>query len=116
MSEEQLGTLVVVCREGMGHGDPELKKQLFGAWLKLVQQDGRLPGAMAFYTEGVLLARRGSAFTDDLRALEEKGVRLILCKTCTDRFGITDDLAVGIVGGMGDILAAQWQAKKVIAL
>ena len=58
----------------------------------------------------------GSPVLDLLQALEAKGVRLILCSTCLQYYGLTDKVAVGIVGGMNDILLAQWMANKVITL
>ena len=58
----------------------------------------------------------GSPVLDLLRALEAKGVRLIICSTCLQYYGLTEKVAVGIVGGMSDILLAQWMASKVITL
>jgi hypothetical protein len=43
-------------------------------------------------------------------------VRLIVCSTCLNYFGLTDKVKVGIVGGMADILEAQVRAEKVITL
>ena len=51
-----------------------------------------------------------------LQSLEARGVRLILCGTCLNWFGLTDRLRVGIVGGMTDIIEAQRLADKVITL
>jgi hypothetical protein len=116
MTHVQKSTLVVVTRNGMGHAAPDLQQKLIGSWLGLVAENGMLPGAVALYSEGVKLAARGSPHLDALRALEEQGVHLILCKTCIDYYGLEDQIEVGIVGGMGDILAAQWKAGKVISL
>jgi hypothetical protein len=33
-----------------------------------------------------------------------------------DYFGLLEKIRVGIVGGMGDIIVAQWLADKVISL
>ena len=62
------------------------------------------------------LVCEGSPVLDRLRALEAKGVHLIICKTCLDMMGLADKVAVGVVGGMGDIVAAQWTADKVVSL
>ena len=48
--------------------------------------------------------------------IEQAGVRLIICSTCLDYFGLTEKVRVGIVGGMPDILEAQSKAAKVISL
>jgi sulfur relay (sulfurtransferase) complex TusBCD TusD component (DsrE family) len=74
------------------------------------------PGAICFYADAVKLVVEGSPVLDLLRKLESKGVRLIICITCLQYFGLADKLAVGIVGGMHDIVLAQWMADKVITL
>ena len=112
----QSDTLVSFTRNGMGDADPELQLKLAGVWLTVCLDNDRLPGAITFYTDGVKLACEGSPVLEQLAALEAKGVHLILCKTCLDAFGLGDKVAVGVVGGMGDIFAAQAKAAKVIAL
>jgi hypothetical protein len=109
-------TLVMLTRHGMGHADEALQLKLFGVWLQLHLDNGTLPGAMAFYTDGVRLVCRGSPVLDLLRAYEAAGVPLVSCKTCLDAFGLTDTVEVGVVGGMGDIIAAQVHAAKVVSL
>jgi hypothetical protein len=41
---------------------------------------------------------------------------LIICSTCLQYFGLSEKVEAGIVGGMNDILLAQWMASKVITL
>ena len=57
-----------------------------------------------------------SPVLEQLRALEAKGVRLIVCNTCLNHYNLTDAVRVGIVGRMTDIIEAQWQAEKVITI
>ena len=100
----------------MGKGPQDLQLTLLGKYLELLDLQNDLPSALCFYTEGVRLVTEGSPVIERLRALEEKGVRLIVCSTCLNYFGLVNNDKNGIVGGMGDILAAQWQAGKVITL
>lgn len=109
-------TLVVVNREGMGSADPALQKKLIGTYLTLLAGNGSLPGAIALYADGVKLACEGSAVVPQLAELESKGVHVILCRTCLDHFGLAEKVKVGVIGGMGDILAAQATAAKVVTL
>ena len=53
---------------------------------------------------------------DSLKSLEAKGVRLILCSTRLNYYNLTEQVQVGIVGGMTDFLEAQRRAGKVISL
>nr|MBC8503932.1 DsrE family protein [Chloroflexota bacterium] len=68
------------------------------------------------YADGIKMVVEGSPAIDELQALEEKGVRLIVCNTCLNYLGLIDKIKVGIVGGMPDIIEAQWNAEKVITL
>jgi len=109
-------TLVVLARRGMGEAEPALAGKLLTKWLELVLQNGSLPGAMAFYAGGVHLVAEASPVLELLRRYEAAGTHLIVCSTCLEFYGLRDRVAVGIVGGMGDIIAAQWKARKVITL
>lgn len=109
-------TVILVTNEGMGKADVQLQHTLIAKYLELLLTSGNLPNAICFYADGVKLAVEGSPILAQLAALEEKSVRLVLCSTCLNHFGLTEKVRVGIVGGMGDILEAQVKADKVITL
>jgi sulfur relay (sulfurtransferase) complex TusBCD TusD component (DsrE family) len=108
-------TLVLFTRDGMGDAPAELQHKLAGIFLNVLNQD-KQPGAIAFYGDGVKLACEGSPVLDQLRALAAKGVTLMLCQTCLDYYGLRAAVRVGVIGGMGDIVAAMGQADKVITV
>jgi len=109
-------TVIMITRNGMGDGNPELQSRLIEKYLALLIDGGVNPAAICLYTDGVKLAVSGSPVLKQLKALEENGVRLILCSTCLDFCLLTDKVQVGIVGGMGDIIEAQLKAEKVISI
>ena len=109
-------TIILITREGMGSADVTLQHKLLDTYLKLLMENQSLPAAICFYTEGVKLVVEGSPFLEHLSQIEQKGVRLIICSTCLNYFGISEKVRVGIVGGMSDILEAQSRASKVITL
>jgi hypothetical protein len=108
-------TLILFTRFGMGEAPPELQQKLATTFLTLLSADSP-PGAIAFYGQGVRLACEGSPVLEQLRALAEKGVTLMLCQTCLDSLCLRSAVRVGIIGGMGDIVAAMGQADKVISV
>ncbi len=109
--------VIVFKTQGLGMTDvPSLKEQLAKTYLSLALQMDPLPAAVCFYTDGVRLACEGSPILDELKNLEAKGVRLILCQTCLNTFELNDKVKVGVVGGMGDIITAMWQADSVITV
>ncbi len=109
-------TVILINKNGMGDADETLMLKLIGTYLRLLLENEYLPAAICFYTEGVKLAIEGSPVLAELQKLEEKQVRLILCSTCLNFFGLMDKIQVGIPGGMNDIIEAQWKAEKVITL
>lgn len=109
-------TVILVSNNGMGKSDEALQLTLFGKYIELLMQNGELPAAICFYTDGVKLVCEGSPAIEKLRELEAKGVRLIVCSTCLNYYNLKDKVQAGIVGGMGDILEAQTKAEKVITL
>jgi selenium metabolism protein YedF len=109
-------TVILISNYGLGKGPQELQLTLMAKYLDLLAQQTELPAAICFYTEGVRLVVEGSPVIESLKALEERGVRLIICSTCLNYFGLEDKLRIGIIGGMGDIIEAQWKARKVITI
>jgi sulfur relay (sulfurtransferase) complex TusBCD TusD component (DsrE family) len=110
-------TVFVFASYGMGQTDnAELKIKLAGKFLALIADADPPPSQICFYTEGVKLCVTGSPLLDELRTLAAKGVELVLCSTCLETFGLRDQVAVGVVGGMGDIITAMTNADNVITL
>ena len=109
-------TVIVITRDGMGSGEPELQRALLGKYLGLLLAGGLAPRALCFYTDGVHLVCEGSPVLEPLRALEQRGCSLLACTTCLEFYRLKDQVRVGTPCGMPDILNAQIQAEKVITV
>jgi hypothetical protein len=110
-------TVFIFNTNGLGQTDnAELKLNLAKKFLALIAMAEPLPAQICFYTDGVRLCTNGSPVLDELHALAGKGVELVLCSTCLDTFGLRDQVAIGVVGGMGDIIAAMTGADNTITL
>ncbi len=111
-------TIVIVFQsDGMGVTEVQpLRETLAKKFLALIQDAEPLPAAICFYTDGVKLVCTGSPILAELAALEARGVRLVICQTCLNTFGLADQVQLGIVGGMTDIITAMWGADTVISL
>lgn len=109
-------TVILITNNGMGQADETLRHKLIQTYLKLLEDSNTLPAVICFYTEGVKLVTSGSPVIDVLRALEARGVHLVICSTCLNHYRLQDQVEVGVVGGMTDIIEAQWRADKVITL
>jgi intracellular sulfur oxidation DsrE/DsrF family protein len=110
-------TVFLFTSTGLGQTDnAELKVKLAKKFLALLADADPLPAQICFYTDGVKLCVSGSPVLEELRHLADKGVELVLCSTCLESFGLRDQVAVGVVGGMGDIIAAMTQADNTITV
>lgn len=116
MPATESAIVILVTRNGMGEAEPALQHKLLQTYLKLLHESRMRPAVLAFYADGVKLVTTGSPVLEQLGALEAAGVRLIVCSTCLNYYSLTDQVQVGIVGGMPDIIEAQWRADKVITL
>ena len=52
---------------------------------------------------------------EDLKALEEQGVKILTCGTCLNHYGLTDRLAVGEVTNMYEIAEKMTQASLIVS-
>jgi intracellular sulfur oxidation DsrE/DsrF family protein len=109
--------IIVFKSDGMGvTANQDLREGLARKFLALIDDANTLPQAICFYTDGVKLVCEGSPLLAELAALERRGVHLIICSTCLDTLGLVDQVRLGIVGGMTDIITALWRADMVIDL
>lgn len=108
-------TVIVINRKGMGDAPPELGQKLVKNYLSLLQGEW-LPSAVCLYAEGAKLATTGSQAVEPLKELVEQGVLVLICSTCLQYFDLVDQVEVGVVGGMNDIIDMQQNADKVITL
>ena len=71
-----------------------------------------LPG----YPEKQNFFRQQDRRLEDLRRLEEQGVKILTCGTCLNFYGLTEQLRVGTVSNMYDIVTRMQKAGKVVSL
>jgi selenium metabolism protein YedF len=112
----QGNTLIQVTQNGMGTGSEELGLQLITNYFKLLDADGRTPKIIVFYNGGIKLICKNSPALEALQNLSKKGVKLVVCKTCLNHFDLLDQMEVGTVGSMPDIITLQANADKIINL
>ena len=106
--------LVAVASDTMGEGDPALGKILMKGFLYALSQMDTLPETILFYNGGVMLTTEGSESLEDLKAMEEQGVKIYSCGTCLDFYNRKDLLKVGEVTNMYTIVELMAKAEKIL--
>lgn len=112
---EVIGEKVVVLSSSMmGTGDPELGQILLRGFIYALSELDELPAKILMYNTGVQLACTGSDSLADLQALEKRGVEILSCGTCLDFYQLTEDLGVGSITNMYEIVRSTMGAAQVI--
>ncbi len=112
--QDKVNVVVAVSSKEMGAGDEKLGEVLMKGFLFAVSQLEELPKTILFYNGGALLTTKGSDSLEDLKFMEEEGVEILTCGTCLDFYGKKDQLEVGNVTNMYNIVEKLSKADKVI--
>ena len=116
-AEPSTGPSVVVFPSArMGRGDDELGLILIRTFIHTLGETFPRPDVMIFFNTGVKLTTEGSDVFDDLQALEQLGVRMLVCGTCLDYFNLKNSIRAGIISNMYDIAETMLSAGRVIRL
>lgn len=106
--------IAVIASDEMGSGDSELGAILMKAFMHTLASSDTVPEKILFYNSGVRLAANGSDVLDDLVLLEHKGSELLVCGTCLNFYGLTEELGAGRVSNMYDILESMKNAGSIV--
>jgi selenium metabolism protein YedF len=107
-------TIFVIASSVMGQGSDELGILLMKAFIHTALDLERLPDMMILYNAGVKLAAADSGAADDLKALEEKGVKILVCGACVNFFELGGKLRAGTVSNMYEIAGALSTAGRIV--
>ena len=101
----------------IGTNNSELGGNLAKMAIFTLSESESVPSYVLFMNEGVKLpAGDEPQIIENLNTLIEKGTQVLVCGTCLNFYGIKDDLKVGTVSNMYDILGAMQEVSKVIKL
>lgn len=106
--------LYVVCASNVMGSDPDLGAILMKSFIFSLTKQDVLPDEMIFYNEGVKITTTKSETLVDLKYLADNGVEIVSCGTCLDFFHLKEELQVGLVTNMYDIVERMEKADKII--
>lgn len=98
--------VVIVNSDKIGDGDEDFSKQLLEGFIYSVTEQDHLPVEIIFFNRGVFLTTENEKTIEDLKNLENRGVRVYSCGLCLDHYGKKDKLAVGEITNMYKIVEA----------
>lgn len=105
---------ILFSQDGFGHAETKLRHKLFSDYLHSLEELGQFPQSILFCAEGVKLTVNGSPCLPELQKFLDADVSLMSCQTSLEHFGLTNQLAVGEISNMSQMIEAQTAASRVI--
>lgn len=106
----------VITTDKLGKGSDDLGKILMKSFLYTLSETKPYPEFLIFLNSGVKLTTLGSDSLEDLKKLNEAGVKIVSCGTCLDFFEIKSNLQVGSISNMYDIVEIITESEKTITI
>ena len=114
---EKRGSYVVfVTSNRLGVGDERLGEILIKAFLNTIWETKQKPDKVIFMNNGVKLITEGSQVLETIKLLEKEGIGIISCGTCLAYYELTDELKVGLISNMYEIVDTLINTPKVIKI
>jgi selenium metabolism protein YedF len=111
------GPIVAVIRsDQMGQGKEALGRVLMRSFLHALTEIADRPDKMIFFNTGVRLTVTDSEVLEDLQALENNGVEILICGTCLDYFNLKGKIAVGQVSNIYTIAETMLAASRLVTV
>ncbi|MHC1789267.1 sulfurtransferase-like selenium metabolism protein YedF [Solidesulfovibrio sp.] len=109
-------TVAFITADTIGRGDETLGARLMVNFLATLPELGPRLWRIVLVNGGVRLAVTGSPVLDQLKALGDAGVDILVCGTCLDFFGILAQKEVGQTTNMLDVVTSLDLADKIIKI
>lgn len=111
--EDSSEYIVVISSDHMGTGDEAFSKNLLEGFVYALTEQDVAPKYVVFYNMGVTLPSINEKVIGDLKALEERGTRVLSCGLCLGQYDLKEKLQVGEVTNMYRICELMIQYKVV---
>jgi len=108
------GNIICIKSDKMGEGNDDLGRLLMQGYINTIIETGILPEKIVFYNSGVKLVTEESNVAVSLMELEKKGVKIVMCGTCVDFYGLKDKINFGVISNMYDISDVLIKSGKII--
>lgn len=98
------GKTYLILSDELGKGESELGKVLMKGFLYTIGQAEPFPEKILLLNAAVRLSTQNEEAVEHLKFLEQKGTQVYSCGTCLNFYGLADNLKVGLIGNMYDVV------------
>jgi selenium metabolism protein YedF len=108
-------TLIMIANDSIGSSDLVLGRKLMENFISTLNEYQGL-WMIVFLNSGVKLTVEGSNVLDDLKKYEKSGIKILVCGTCLDYYGLLESKQAGETTNMLDVVASLNLADKIISI
>lgn len=105
--------IVVFDSNKLGEGDEEFSKKLIESFILALTEQDKYPEYVICYNKGVYLTSKRENTIEDFKKLEKAGVKILSCGLCLDNYDLKEDLKVGQITNMYEIVSLM-TSKRVV--
>ncbi len=110
------GKALFFSADQIGRGDETLGKLLVKGILYTISELQKPPETLVFMNSGVRLAAEREETMEILKAIQAKGVEILVCGTCLDYFHLKEKLGAGRVSNMYEITEKFLSSTDVVTV
>lgn len=99
-----MNEVILVGGNTIGSPDEKLGNLLLGNFYRILGDKEHLPEYIILLNGGVKTAVNTADTIEHLKILEKRGVKIVICRTCVEYYGVENDIAVGEIDGMARII------------
>lgn len=108
--------VVFIGSELMGSGNDELGRVLIKGFVYTLTETKPYPKAVILVNSGIKLTTVNEETVVNLKKLESAGVEILSCGTCLDYYSLKDELKVGKISNMYDIVETLKSSSNTIRI
>lgn len=111
------GYAVFFGKDYIGEGDYTLGNNLAKMMLYTLSEGENIPAYVIFMNSGVKIPTSDKIdIINSLNVLIEKGTKVLVCGTCLNYYNLTEQLKVGIISNMYEIVEKMQECAKVMTV
>lgn len=116
VTHQEENLVIVVTSDQFGVGSEDFGRVLMKTYLYTLTETDKKPKTLIFMNSGVFLNAVESEEKDTLSELESAGVEILTCGACLNYYGLGNQVGVGIVSNMYNIVEKMNQATNCIKI
>lgn len=97
--------IVVFDAYKIGEGDEDFSKKLIESFIVALTEQEKYPEYVICYNKGVYLTTVRQNTIEDFKKLEQSGVKILSCGLCLDNYCLKENLKVGKITNMYEIVS-----------